>query len=411
MDDQTDRFPPPSPPGTGVFDPEAPLPGAPDPWAGSEMPALRDGPPFAMTEMIAAEPALARRLLARLAAPDGAAARLAGAIHATAGSSLPIVVTGCGTSEHGALAVAEILRDGLARIRQTVGPGTVLALQAFELALEPPPAGLCIAVSHEGGTWATNLALEAARQRGCMTALITVSDRSPGAGLADIVVETGEQDQGWCHTVGYASPILAASAVASHLAPPPSAADAVASLLQSGLDRADGAARIGAGVAAADHVVVIGSGADRTAARELVLKIEEGCWIPSAMRDLETMLHGHLPATDASTALILLLTDRRARAPRVDRARQLLEAAAIIGMPVGAILAAEAATELPGELTPAGRVTVPEAPGLPASVAALVGTITPLQLVTERAARARGTNPDPIRRDDRAYREAAARAE
>jgi hypothetical protein len=41
------------------FDPQAPLPGAPDPWAGSEMPALRDGPPYAMTEMIAAAPALA----------------------------------------------------------------------------------------------------------------------------------------------------------------------------------------------------------------------------------------------------------------------------------------------------------------------------------------------------------------
>ena len=55
-----------------AFDPEAPLPGAPDPWAGSEMPAGRDGPPYAMTEMIAAEPALAERLLRRLAEDPGA---------------------------------------------------------------------------------------------------------------------------------------------------------------------------------------------------------------------------------------------------------------------------------------------------------------------------------------------------
>jgi len=49
-----------------AFDPEAPLPGAPDPWAGSEMPARRPGPPYAMTEMIAAEPALAERLVGRM---------------------------------------------------------------------------------------------------------------------------------------------------------------------------------------------------------------------------------------------------------------------------------------------------------------------------------------------------------
>ena len=47
-----------------------------------------------------------------------------------------------------------------------------------------------------------------------------------------------------------------------------------------------------------------------------------------------------------------------------------------------------------------------EAPDLPAPVAALLGTATPLQLLTERLARARGTDPDPIRRDDPRYRAA-----
>jgi hypothetical protein len=42
-------------------------------------------------------------------------------------------------------------------------------------------------------------------------------------------------------------------------------------------------------------------------------------------------------------------------------------------------------------------------------VAALLGTAVPLQLLTERLARARGTNPDPIRRDDDRYREASDR--
>jgi hypothetical protein len=50
---------------------------------------------------------------------------------------------------------------------------------------------------------------------------------------------------------------------------------------------------------------------------------------------------------------------------------------------------------------------VPAAPDLPPVVAALLGTAVPLQLLTERLARARGINPDPIRRDDPAYLAAA----
>ena len=65
----------------------------------------------------------------------------------------------------------------------------------------------------------------------------------------------------------------------------------------------------------------------------------------------------------------------------------------------------------PADLTPAGRLLVPEAPTLPAPVAALFGTATPLQLLTERLARARGTNPDPIRRDDPRYQAAADAAD
>jgi len=48
---------------------------------------------------------------------------------------------------------------------------------------------------------------------------------------------------------------------------------------------------------------------------------------------------------------------------------------------------------------------------LPSPVAALLSSATPLQLITERLARVRGTNPDPIRRDDPVYAGAAARAE
>ncbi len=186
-----------------TFDPRAPLPAPPEPWAGSDTPSARPGPPYHMTDMIAAEPYLAVRVLGRLLQPGSPAAKLAAALRDSASRGHPIVVTGCGTSEHGALATVEILREALRSVGLAGDPGAILSRQAFEASLDPPSRGLVVGVSHEGGTTATNAALEAARAAGAQTALLTAGAGSPGAKLADIVVPTGEMDQGWCHTIGY----------------------------------------------------------------------------------------------------------------------------------------------------------------------------------------------------------------
>ena len=44
---------------------------------------------------------------------------------------------------------------------------------------------------------------------------------------------------------------------------------------------------------------------------------------------------------------------------------------------------------------------------MPAAIAALLSSATPLQTLTERLARVRGVNPDPIHRDVAVYLEAA----
>lgn len=394
-----------------TFDPTAPLAGPPDPWDYAPAPSSRPGPPYHMTDMIAAEPAMARRILGHLAGTGGGAAEvaeLADAVRTTITDGDPVIVTGCGTSEHGALAVAEILRE--AARAAGLGGAIVAAEQAFELSLAPPARGLVIGVTHEGATGATNAALNAARGAGRRTAVITVSGRSPAGALADIVIETGELDQGWCHTVGYVSPILAAAAVGAHLSGRSPDAAAVADLLAAGTLDEGGAERIAAILADAAHLLVVASGSDRPAGRELVLKVEEASWLPSAFRDLETFLHGHLPATGPATGLVLVLTDRDRRPERVARARQALAAARVIGLRAAAIVSTDVDAALDPALTPAGRLVVPEAPRLPAPVAALIGTATPLQLLTERLARARDTNPDPIRRDDPVYLAAAEAA-
>jgi len=392
-----------------TFDPEAPLGAAPDPWRETEAPSLRAGPPFHMTEMIAAEPFVAQRILARLADPQGPAGRLAGAIGQAASSGASIIVTGCGTSEHGAQAVALILREALRAGGLSSGPTTVLSAQAFELALDPPTAGLVIGVSHEGGSAATIRALEAAQAAGARTALITASANSPAADAASpgLILETVELDQSWCHTIGYLSPILAGAAAGAHLSGRDLDARLVRDLMAGGARDEAGAEQIAAAFAGAQTLLTVASGADRPAARELALKIEEASWLPSAMRELETFLHGHVPATDASTALVVILADRDARADRVTRAREALAAARLVGLRSAAIVSGDVDAALDPELTPTGRLVVDEAMDLPAPVAALLGSLTPLQLLTERIARVRGTNPDQIRREDPVYRAAA----
>ncbi len=375
------------------------------PWADSSMPAHRDGPPFVMTEMMAAEPALAERLLTRLGDRSSSAALLAERLRRSAGDGRPIRVVGCGTSEHGAMATALILEDALMRIGL---PVRVEAAQAFEAALAPQTGGLVIGISHEGGTRATIDALAAAAENGAAATLVTVSDRSPGAHAAELVVATGEADQSWCHTVGYLSPILAALAVAGHLTGRHPVPAEVRAALAAGLDQASTAETIAAGLADATTILTVASGTDRPAARELALKIEEATWLPTTMRDLETLLHGHLPASGPSTGLVLLMADGDHLGERAPRAAQALAAAEVLGLRTAAILSTQAAAALGSAPLALGHMDahrpVVEGPG-----AALIATATPLQLLTERLARARGTNPDPIRRDDPRYLEASER--
>jgi glucosamine--fructose-6-phosphate aminotransferase (isomerizing) len=399
----------------GGFDPDAPLPGAPEPWDFLPMPPVRSGPPWAMAEMIAAEPALATRVARRVVA-DGSAARLADLIHAAALAGGPVVTTGCGTSEHAALAAAALLRHGRHAAR-LAGWGPVAA-QALELSLEPSAEGLVIGCSHEGGTAATLAALDAASRAGARTAAITASAGSPVARGRDAVLATVEMDRSWCHTVGYLSPMIAAAVTADLVAGTVPQPGALGARVAGGIEAAHAPIAghrpdeaIGEAIAGANRLLVIASGVDRITARELVLKVEEASWLPAAARDLETFLHGHLPATGPDTALILVLLERDRLEERAKRARQALRAAGAVGIRSAAILGAGASAAVPAELTPAGRVVVPESDLLPGVAASLLGAVGPLQLLTLAIAAARGTNPDPIRRDDPAYLRAAELAD
>ena len=133
----------------------------------------------------------------------------------------PVVVTGCGTSEHAALG----------RRRDPARGGALGDLRGPRHRRARAVAGRrssCRSTRRRPG-WSSASPTRAGRPRrtrrsrrpalpGRATALITVTRplaRRPRC--ADIVVETDELDQSWCHTVGYLSPLVAAAAVAAHL--------------------------------------------------------------------------------------------------------------------------------------------------------------------------------------------------
>ena len=144
------------------YDPERPLTGPPEPWHWAEQPIDRGAPPWFMTEMILAEPAFAERCLARLAS-DGSAVRLAEALRGAAERAR--------RSPSSAAAPASTGRSGPPR--SSARPGARPACPDAGSGRRPGVRGVAgpgrrpvIGVSHDGGTWATNQALAAARTAG-----------------------------------------------------------------------------------------------------------------------------------------------------------------------------------------------------------------------------------------------------
>ena len=287
-----------------------------------------------MAEMVSAQPELVAPILG-----DPGAVDIARLVTEAVGRGEPVVIAGCGTSEHGAQAIARLLDAGL-RQRGLRG-GLVEARQALEAAVDPRPGGLFVAVSHDGGTRATLLAAEAARHAGARVALVTANAQGQIAAYADAVVVTPLRDRSWCHTMAYSSVILAGGAVAAlaeaTLDPGSLRASLAAAVVEDGRG-----GTFAAGLWGKRPLLACGAGVNETSACELALKVEESPRLPCIARHLESLLHGHLAACDAVTELVLLGVDP-AGSRRDARLALSARAAVRVGMAAAAVLAAAAA--------------------------------------------------------------------
>ena len=349
-------------------------------WLTDEYPELRDGPPWVMEEMILSEPELPAAIL------DGdrsAADAIGGAVRDAAARGEPIVVTGCGTSEHGAMAVAGLIAAELPDAR-------VEARQAVDAAVTPRSGGVCLAISHDGGTPCTRRSLEAARAAGATTACVTWAADGSVAAASVVVMPTPVHDVSWCHTVAYVSAIVAGCAIARSGVDSARLGAAAHAAIDARPALAEAAGRIHPG----RRILTTGLGADHVSARELALKIEEGARIPATAHHLETLLHGHLAGCDAgTTAVVRFGLDESAAELRGRRQADVDAALRAIGIP---------------EVAVDGSLGLPRCP---TTAEALVAGAVALQLLTLELAHLAGTNPDLIRREQQPYRDAAAAAE
>ena len=116
-----------------------------------------------------------------------------------------------------------------------------MARQSLDAA-RPQRGGVCIGVSHDGGTRATTLALEAAAAGGAITALVTNRPGGSASEPARHLMVTPVHDDSWCHTVAYTSSILVGALLARDLGGEKIDAGRAQSILAVGVERPPAAA-------------------------------------------------------------------------------------------------------------------------------------------------------------------------
>ena len=331
-------------------------------------PELRPGPPWVMEEMIWAQLDLPEQI-ARGADTD----RLASHVRTAVDAGEPVLFIGCGTSEHAARAAEAIVGDALPN-------ATLASRDAFETRLALPTGGLVVAISHEAGTPATLDAARGASDAGAQVVLITAQPERAPAGVEPI--RTPLHDRSWCHTVAYLSPLLLHAAFAG--LGPQRAHELIATQLAARSQHHEDAHHL----ATCGRLLVVGSGVDEITAAELALKLEEAIHVPTTPLGVEKVLHGHLPAADRDTGLVLLRFDPDHRGERDRRSADVAAAASVLDMPTVALGAPDAVTR---------------------AEALLAGAVA-LQVLTLELCLAVGTNPDLIRREQPLYRQVAEAA-
>lgn len=345
----------------------------------------RDCHPFYMHDAILAQPDAFVRVLEKNDASVGDfAARVAACER--------LFLVGIGTSLNAA-------RTGEILVREYGGGIDVRAMHSFDFALYGPdlkPGDCMVAVSHRGSKRYTALALERAREAGCLTALITGEDAAV-AMKPEAVFETVPQERSSAHTVSYTAAVAVLARLAGRIGFHRTGSetlddellrDKVPDAMRSALGREDQAGALAREHAGPRRIWLAGGGPSAVTAEEVAIKIKESSYLQAEGMATEALLHGPFQCVEAEDLFVLVAPAGAAQG----RTLEIAELTAEIGAPC--LVVDDGSAEPPGGAV--GRILVPEVPEPFTALTCLV----PLQLFAYHLALARGTNPDIFRVDD-----------
>lgn len=353
------------------------------------MAETRKAHPYLTYDAIQAQPALIEKVLSNRAEIE----RVADAV----AEKSRITFVGIGTSLHAAQ-----IADGW--MREFTG-GRMLARfdQSFELVHHPvafDADDAVIVITHTGKSTASVEALRAARADHALT--VAIVGNSPGEGVrdADFRVETCEQEVSFAYTKSYTTALVALAILVRRIAERKGlltdstiaeALQNVPTSMRQALALEEQVRSVAREIARFSRICVFGAGVSWPTAREAAMKIKETSYVAAEGFETEEILHGPFSEVDSRAALIGILTGRKSD----DRARQIFEAAAELGVLRVAIVVPSANHDIAAEHI----LVVPEAEEW---LSALIH-LTPLQLLAYFLSLERGAKPDTGRQEQAAH--------
>jgi glutamine---fructose-6-phosphate transaminase (isomerizing) len=349
------------------------------------MAEMRKTHPYHTYDAIVAQPALIEKVLANRTEIERVAGEIA--------KKDRITFVGIGTSLHAAQIAEQWMRHfSGGRVQDRFE-------QSFEFIHNPAaldPGDAVIVITHTGTSSASIESLRRARAAGALTVAIVGHNPGEGARIADLRVETCEQEVSFTYTKSYTTALAALAILIHHVAEQkkllavadtPQLLQKLPAQMREALACDSQVHEIAKQVARLPRIDIFGAGVGWPTAREAALKIKEASYIAAEGFETEEILHGPFSEVDSRTALVGILQG----ASTDDRVRQILRAAGELKVVRVALVVPSASHDVAAEHV----ILLPEvAPSLSAFI-----HLAPLQLLAYFLAVERGANPDTGRQE------------
>ncbi|HEX9056314.1 MAG TPA: SIS domain-containing protein [Ktedonobacterales bacterium] len=344
----------------------------------------------ALYRSILTQPAVIRAVVEDAA---GTAAQAAGVL----ASADRIFLTGTGTSSHAAVVGEHLLR--------MVGVDAY-ATTAFDFATYPRPlrhGDALVAISHRGTKRYGALAITHAREAGIP--IVGLTGRGSPMDGADVVVETAPPETSSTHSASYTANLAALALIAAHVGerrgadvtPLRAALATLPDMVSSLLARDDAVRSLAEALATRGRLVLVGAGPNAVTAREGALKVKESSYLVAEGFELETLLHGALPAVEPGDVAVAIA----AHGPALERTCDAIRALGLIGAHLLVVADERVVVNLPADTS----ATVIAFAPVPEPLSPLLAVI-PLQLLAAFTADLRHTDADSFRNDDPVHKRA-----